>query len=468
MRSTLKGTILGATVAGLLLAPQMAAATSVEEQLQAMQDRMAQMEEQLQATHDDLQSANERVESQAGIIREAGLEDDRSASSGLSSFLSDTEFYGWVNASYTLNTHMDGGSGSIDFQNIGNGLPSTVAGSHPQNMSFSVNQVWIGMDNAATADSRAGFHVDLMFGSDANDPHLQGFGCGSEVNNFGGFNSATNNICVFTANVSYLAPIGPNGVNFTMGKMATLLGAEVVETPWNFNITRGLVWGIQPVTNIGLVTSADLGSGFSLALGVIDNPIGIQDPDDNKAKSFTGQLAWSNDNYGVSLGGNWGDTGVGAFNNSGEASILDLVLSADPTDNLSLWLNFDWVYGEDGASFTGNQGDTTDTYGLAVAGRYAITDDTGIALRGEWVRQDNDQSGANADGTTDQWSITTTVDHNLTDNLMLRGEFRYDEANCTDGAGCTSNPTNANYLDGNGNARYRDQFLFLVDLTYEF
>ena len=49
MRSTLKGTILGATVAGLLLAPQMAAATSVEEQIQAMQDRMAHARRKLEA-----------------------------------------------------------------------------------------------------------------------------------------------------------------------------------------------------------------------------------------------------------------------------------------------------------------------------------------------------------------------------------------------------------------------------------
>ena len=135
MRSTLKGTILGATVAGLLLAPQMAAATSVEEQLQAMQDRMAQMEEQLQATNGDLQSAHERVESQAGIIREAGLEDDRSATSALSSFLSDTEFYGWVNTSYALNTHMRGGSSGIGTQNSTSNptgpTPSVVAPLHP-------------------------------------------------------------------------------------------------------------------------------------------------------------------------------------------------------------------------------------------------------------------------------------------------------------------------------------------------
>ncbi|MFP6565461.1 MAG: hypothetical protein VCC68_13375, partial [Myxococcota bacterium] len=188
MRSTLKGTILGAAAAGLLFAP-LASASQVEDQLQSMQDRMSQMEEQLQATHDDLRAANERADHQATVIRDAGLEDERSATSALSSFLSDTEFYGWVNSSYTLNTHLKGGSGKIGGQNsavngptagppvfIGNG---NVASSpmHGDNMTFQVNQAWIGMDNAATADSRAGFHMDLLFGSDANAGGLNGFGC---------------------------------------------------------------------------------------------------------------------------------------------------------------------------------------------------------------------------------------------------------------------------------------------------
>ncbi|MFP6580689.1 MAG: outer membrane beta-barrel protein, partial [Myxococcota bacterium] len=216
MRSTLKSTILGAAAAGLLFAP-LASASQVEDQLQSMQDRMSQMEEQLQATHDDLRAANERADHQATVIRDAGLEDERSATSALSSFLSDTEFYGWVNTSYTLNTHSKGSSAGINGQNNGAAV-SSVAPMHGDNMTFQVNQAWIGMDNAATADSRAGFHMDLLFGSDANS--FGGFGCDGATGN-----GSTNSVCVFTANVSYLAPIGPNGVEITMGKMATLLGA---------------------------------------------------------------------------------------------------------------------------------------------------------------------------------------------------------------------------------------------------
>jgi len=228
-----------------------------------------------------------------------------------------------------------------------------------------------------------------------------------------------------------------------------LLGAEVVESPWNFNITRGLVWGLQPVTNMGAVASADLGSGLALSLGVIDNPLGIEDPDNNEAKSFTGQLAWSNDSFGVSIGGNWGDTQAGGGANA-SGSILDVVVSADPSDNLSLWANFDWVNVDPAV------GSDTNTYGIALAGRYALNDTTGLALRGEYVE-------ATTRGTNDaeQWSITATVDHDVTDNLLLRGEFRYDEAK--------QNGSTNNWFDNAaGAARYKDQFLFLVDMTYEF
>jgi hypothetical protein len=125
---------------------------------------------------------------------------------------------------------------------------------------------------------------------------LNGFGCGNANVQGGG---DTNAFCVFTAYASYLAPIGPNGVELQVGKLPTMLGAEVVQTPWNFNISRGLLWGLQPVANLGAVVSADLGHGFGIALGVIDNPLGLEDPDNNIAKSFTGQVSWSNDKFGA-------------------------------------------------------------------------------------------------------------------------------------------------------------------------
>ena len=61
--------------------------------------------------------------------------------------------------------------------------------------------------------------------------------------------------------------------------------------------------------------------------------------------------------------------------------------------------------------------------GIAAAGRLAINDSTGIAARLEYANS-NDEF----ESRVEVWGITATVDHMLTDNLMVRGEVRYDDA----------------------------------------
>ena len=64
---------LVAALASLLLAPQLAVADEVEEQLKQMQERMSQMEDQLTATNDQLEHATKRVSQQESLIERAGL-----------------------------------------------------------------------------------------------------------------------------------------------------------------------------------------------------------------------------------------------------------------------------------------------------------------------------------------------------------------------------------------------------------
>ncbi|MFQ5700164.1 MAG: outer membrane beta-barrel protein, partial [Myxococcota bacterium] len=69
-----------------------------------------------------------------------------------------------------------------------------------------------------------------------------------------------------------------------------------------------------------------------------------------------------------------------------------------------------------------------DGYGIAVAGRYALTERLGFALRGEWV--DLDFAGASSD--LEVWGITGTFDYRLIDGLKLRAELRYDDSGSSD------------------------------------
>jgi hypothetical protein len=91
------------------------------------------------------------------------------------------------------------------------------------------------------------------------------------------------------------------------------------------------------------------------------------------------------------------------------------VVAGDPAENITLYLNFDYVWSH--PSSAPNQ----DTYGMALAGRYGVSDTLGLSMRFEVVviNPSNERS-------TDEYSLTTTFDYLLTDNLTFRGEMRFD------------------------------------------
>ena len=112
-------------------------------------------------------------------------------------------------------------------------------------------------------------------------------------------------------------------------------------------------------------------------------------------------------------------------------------------------------------SANGDYGDAANNgigkaWGVATGGRYGITDRTGISLRGEYVADNDNYFGffALANDTvplapqtvvpTDVkiFGITATVDHLLTDQLMVRGEVRWDNVRHSD------NTSNGEFFSG--------------------
>ena len=63
-----------------------------------------------------------------------------------------------------------------------------------------------------------------------------------------------------------------------------------------------------------------------------------------------------------------------------------------------------------------------------MAGRFALSDMMGLALRGEYVDLEFDLAGLGGSDADNQiWGLTGTVDYKLTEKLMMRGELRYDD-----------------------------------------
>ncbi len=388
MRSSWK--TLVAVAAALIAVPLYAAADDVQEQLNQMQARMAQLEDSLTATQDELNSAQTRVEEQEAVLARAT--DDREAVSALSSFLNETEFGGTVAASYNYNFEDPLGGGNMVTPPIGT------------HNSFQYDQLHFSMANVATEKSRAGFGVDL----------LQGASVGGDTP------------VVNQAYASYLMPIG-NGVELKAGRWDTPIGAEVVYVGENTNITRGLVWGIQPVNHNGVLLTANLSDSLSLHGGVANSGFtGGTLADVNNAKAWIAGGAWDGGSAGLSAT-------YMAFDDAGNATadrghMIDFVATWDPSDNLSIWANFDWV--RNASAFPGDMTnaafkDGDSLYGVALATRLGVTDKTGVGVRGEWVGSRPDTTGALDE---DVFSLTGTLDHALTDNLTARAEIRWDHA----------------------------------------
>jgi hypothetical protein len=488
MRSTWK--TLVAAVATALVAPQLANADDIEEQLRQMQERMDQLEDELAATNDQLEASTTRVEEQQRVIARAGL-DDESAASGLSRFLEMTEISGFIAASWnynfsnpndtTLGRQAPGGIASpADTVNGWNsGALGLTAPLHSNPNTFQVDQLWFSLKKPVSEESRGGWGADIVFGAAADVANGWIWG-GDDPANLGSLPH------LFQAYVSYLAPIG-SGVEIQAGRWESLLGAEPYRQDRSFFVTRGVVWSLQPVNHTGVLFSGDLGESLTWAIGVA-NQTGNTMTDTDNSKTGVGQVKWHGETITLAVNGmiggdvptalpgagNPGRSGVGR--DSDYVGILDLVATWDPSDELSAWVNFD-------AIFTHGDGlPHNNVYAVAVGGHLVITKATGFSLRGEYIRGDDVFKGSPViagdpdypglptfAGATniDLFSITGTFDHQLATNLTLRLEGRYDVADL-DGVAdqffvSDNDPDAVPSL-----YRKQEQVLALIEVLYEF
>ncbi len=236
-----------------------------------------------------------------------------------------------------------------------------------------------------------------------------------------------NSIELEEAYITYNPPGLPD-LQIKGGKFVTLLGAEVIESPLNPNISRSLAFGFAiPFTHTGLLTSYAFSPQFKATLGVVngwDNVI-----DSNDGKSVTGSFAFAPvDQFSIALNGIYGAEQP----NHGDSKrgVADVVATIKPIDNLTLLLNYD--YGNE--TDLGPARDTTAEWN-AFSGivSYDLPDalvlPIGFALRGEYF---DDSKSSRFGGTfgEDQntWEVTGTFKLVLAEGLMARTEYRYDKA----------------------------------------
>jgi hypothetical protein len=404
MRSILRTAVVVA--ASLLLVPQFVAAADLSSEIQDMKQRLEAMEGQLQTQNADLTDARAMVAAQQVQIdqTETLVNDEREATSALSSFLESTDISGFVAAGWN---YIDPNTDVDDDETDG----------------FNLDQAWITINKAATAESRAGFNLEFEMGERAFESNV---GIGGPV--------GSNNIGIYAASLSYLAPLG-NGLMVDAGILSTALGAEVEAQNGNWQITRGAVFGLQPITNTGVTATYNLTDNISVMAGALNNALAKDRDNLGDTLGLTSQVSYSQDKFGLNVGYNYGG---GGFNGDYRAGLLDVVATLDLTDNLSVWANYDYSSREQT-----NGGATASTNGIAIAGRLGVLEGTGISGRFEYVSGDGYDGGGAVVADQDLMTYTVTVDRAITAGLTGKFEYRY---NSNDVAGTPSDSVIATQL----------------------
>ncbi len=485
------GLVAAFAMAGLAAQAAAASATGseVEAQLRSMEQRLTEMEDRLEATSAALEAAKTKVDEQQERLSDAGLVEEHEAGtrSGLGRFVERVEVSGVFASSFSyrfLDPDDDDGDVFGSFR-------------HPNANTFQIDQAWITLDKTPTEESRGGFHADLVWGETAES---QGGDRDSGL--------------IYTAYASWLAPVG-HGVQLDAGRLPKVLGAESMQTSQNFNISQGLLFQLQPNATTGVQASTAVLDGLVLTAGIVNDVFVASNVDTSRDKVYYGEVALVRDRFGIEVGGFWGkddritgaslppstpgtnrcDSGDDCF-----TSVLDAVVRVFPTDDLALWLDYTWVrtHGDDTAD--------GDVHGVAGAGRWALTEATGLATRVEYLRADRSfvrgrqrstttttlSPGGSAtriepiseplgpagvvaggdepfsillgDGVVGQSEIvswTTTLDHRLAEGLMLRGEVRWDR-------NLSNSELFANGSRSDSRSDRDDQLTGLAELFYEF
>jgi hypothetical protein len=469
----------------LLLAPPSAGA---EGDSTATDARIKAMEQRLLVLEDKVAEKDEVIERQRSMLEQgapAAVGQGSEEGGGLDAFLRGLEVGGFVTSSYVYNfnnpSHNGGGANS-DGLTLAS-APQVLCQFNCGHNEFTLDAAMFSIGKAAEEPGQAGFQLDLLFGQNASILRSLSTdvnrGPGPTTVNAGGgpggshdFFSGTSDFDLFVQEgyVSY----NYRGALLKFGKFETLMGAEVLDSHKNANISHGLLftWAI-PLFHTGLLASGGFGDDdvrFGWAAGVTNGFNNSTDSSDNKG--LIGQLSMETGPFFGSISTFHGTleeqipltsgTPVGAMvgDNDPLTQIYDLVLQLKPSDQLRLWLNADYGLTDRNDVGTGS----ARFWGASTGVAFDITEKLFMALRGEYFNDENDSRfgfgptlfGPGRVKDTTAVSATATVGYRLTDHLMARLELRHDDADTDARGGLDPRPfpEDRNLLGGESQATY--------------
>jgi hypothetical protein len=214
-----------------------------------------------------------------------------------------------------------------------------------------------------------------------------------------------------------------------LGMFMTPFGAEVLESWKNENYTRGaLFFYAQPAWHTGLKAKWDLASAFSLVFLVADGTNNLSETQQGSGLDQTPNVGLQaiytpNEELAFSLGGLYAPRSRGSAD-EGFDEFADFVATLK-FGGFSASANADFILTHGGAPDGGDR----HFLGASVIPAYHFSPSFGLAVRGEYLRDD-----ANFGDSNRWWLITTTLTADYTPipdvpNLILRWDNRWERSN---------------------------------------
>jgi hypothetical protein len=291
---------------------------------------------------------------------------------------------------------------------------------------FNVNVVQLSLSKPLDEGGwAAGYQADLLFGPDAN-----------------GFRNGANDFAIEQAYVNLRAPVG-NGLDIKMGAFTSVIGYESFDSYKNPNYSRSYGYFVEPLQHTGLLASYQVAEWMKVSAGIANscNANGINGRSQNHSgvvsqtkKTFMGSVALT---APESMGWLKGASLYGGVVNGFDVSLVNKGNSVSwygglylPTPVTDLGVGFAYDYRGQDADWTGATPDVlraANTYANAMSAyvTYKATDKMSLANRLEYA------SGSAGTWTTSARSQefladTFTLDYSLWQNVVTRGEFRWD------------------------------------------
>jgi hypothetical protein len=309
--------------------------------------------------------------------------------SSVVSFFKQTEVSGFVDVyfGYNFNTPSTGQAQVRNFD--------------IQHDSFSLNLAELSLEKKPTADSRAGFRVDLDYGPTATVVSAAEPGGTQTFQN------------ILQAYASYLAPVG-QGLQFDVGKFVTPIGNEGIKTRDNWNYSRSLLFTLaEPYYHAGVRVSYSVNDHVSLS-GLLVN--GWNNVVDNNTGKTVGVQATLKPSAALTIVQSYMGGPEQANDNADWRHLADTVITYTATPTVSLAMNYD--YGRDTVA-----GSSVTWQGVAGYLRYQPKPWFAVTPRAEYY---DDPNGLTTGVTQKIKETTLTMEFKHKDGVLLRAEYRRD------------------------------------------